>query len=302
MHLETLKVFCDLAEMKSFSKAAQVNGITQSAVSQQVRALEMKYKVSLVERNRKACGLTPEGRMFLSAARGIVDAYRAIGEQLRSSSGNVEGRIRIGSELSIGLHELPPRLYAFRESHPGVHVSVQYLRPSKVYDAVAASEVDLGLVSFPQARPGLKSEVFAEDELVVICHPEHRLAENASVELAALSGEKCIGYGPDAPIARFIERELRKQRLDVTFAAHFDDMETVKRAVEINSGIALVPQNTVQTEVATGALVSIPLKGTRLARPMAVVFKSSRTRSAAVQAFVAALRSETPEVATLAAC
>jgi LysR family transcriptional regulator, transcriptional activator of the cysJI operon len=301
MHLETLKVFCDLAETKSFSKAAQVNGITQSAVSQQVRALELRYKVSLVERNRKACGLTAEGRKFLNAARGIVDAYRAIGEQLRSSSGEISGHIRLGSELGIGLYELPPRLASFRESHPGVEVFVQYLRTSKVYESVAASEVDLGFVAFPQARPGLKFEVFDEDQLVVICHPENRLAERTSVELAALGEENCVGYGLDAPIGRFIERELRKNRVDVTFTMHFDDIETVKRAVEINSGIALVPENTVKTEVATGALVAIPLKGARLVRPMAVVFKASRPRSVAVQAFFSTISGETSVPPNLAA-
>ena len=193
MHLETLKVFCDLAETKSFSKAARVNGITQSAVSQQVRALETKYQVPLVERNRKACGLTPEGRTFLDAARRIVETYHAIGEQLRGSSERIAGKIRIAAEATIGLHELPPVLKIFRATHSDVIVAVQYLRAPEIYDAVLKGEVDLALVAYPQVRQGLKIDVFEEDELVVICHPDHRLAENASIEPTALNGEPQIG-------------------------------------------------------------------------------------------------------------
>ena len=99
MNLDTLKVFCDLAETKSFSKAAEVNGITQSAVSQQIRALELKYQVALVERNRRACGLTPEGRTFLEAARRIVETYLALGHDLRSSTSGIAGRMRIAAEF-----------------------------------------------------------------------------------------------------------------------------------------------------------------------------------------------------------
>jgi DNA-binding transcriptional LysR family regulator len=301
MHLETLKVFCDLAETKSFSKAAEVNGITQSAVSQQVRALETKYEVSLVERNRKACGLTPEGRTFLDAARRIVEAYRAIGDQLRSSSGRVAGRIRIASEFSIGLHELPPALTRFRGTHSQVEVAVKYMRSPEIYDAVAAGEFDLGLVAYPQVRPGLKSEIFDEDELVLICHPDHPLARCASIEPATLSKEYIIAYRPDAPTNRAIERQLRNHNAEFTPAMQFDNIETVKRAVEINSGISLVPRNTVQAEVADGRLVEIPLEGARFARPLAVVYKNARSHSPAIRAFSATLRGEA-EIETLTAC
>lgn len=290
MNLDTLKVFCDLAETKSFSKAAEVNGITQSAVSQQIRALELKYQVTLVERNRRACGLTPEGRTFLDTARRIVEAYETLGEELRSSSVTVAGRIRVASEFTIALHELPPVLEAFREAYPDVEIVVQYLHSPEVCEAVAAGEVDLGLVAYPQARPGLKFELFGEDELVVICHPDHHLADRTSIELAALAGENYIAFSPDAPTVRFIERQLRKHHAELTPAAQFDNVETVKRAVEIKSGISLVPRNTVQAEVDAGTLVAIPLDDIRLERPLAIVFKPARVRSNIVRAFIATLK------------
>ena len=302
MHLETLKVFCDLAETKSFSKAARVNGITQSAVSQQVRALETKYQVPLVERNRKACGLTPEGRTFLDAARRIVETYRAIDEQLRGSSERIPGKIRIAAEASIGLHELPPVLKKFRAAHSEVEVAVQYLRAPEIYDAVLNGEFDLALVAYPQVRQGLKMDVFEEDELVVICHPDHRLAKNASIEPTALNGEPHIAYGPDPHTIRLIDRQLRAHQVELTPAAQFDNIETVKRAVEINSGISLVPRNTVRAEVADGRLVEIPFKGVRFVRPLAVVCKSGRLHSIATHALTAMLRGETSDLQPLAAC
>ncbi len=292
MNLDTLKVFCDLAETKSFSKAAEVNGITQSAVSQQVRALELKYQVSLVERNRRACGLTPEGRTFLDAARRIVEAYQTLGDDLRSSSNHVAGRIRVASEFTIGLHDLPPLLETFRASYPEVEIAVQYLHSPEVCDAVAAGEVDLGLVAYPQIRPGLKFEPFGEDELVVICHPDHHLADRRSIELTTLATENYIAFSPDAPTVRHLERQLRKHQADLTPAVQFDNVETVKRAVEIKGGFSLVPRNAVLDEVERGTLAAIPLKDLRLERPLAIAFKPTRTRGTVVRAFIATLRGE----------
>ena len=292
MNLDTLKVFCDFAETKSFSKAAEVNGITQSAVSQQVRALELKYQVSLVERNRRACALTSEGHPFLDAARRIVETYLALGDDLRSSTTAIAGRIRIAAEFSIGLHELPPVIENFREKYPDVEIAVQYLHSPEVCDAVTAGEADLGLVAYPQARPGLKFEIFAEDELMVICHPEHPLAGRASIELTALTSENYIAFVPDLPALRFIERQLRKHHVWLTPIGQFANVEIVKRAVAIMSGISLVPRDTVQAEVEAGIIVGIPLDGIRLERPRAIAFRAARARSNVVGAFVAALQRE----------
>ena len=304
MNLDTLKVFCDLAETKSFSKAAEVNGITQSAVSQQVRALELKYQVSLVERNRRACALTSEGRTFLDAARRIVETYLTLDNNLRSSTNAIVGRIRIAADFSIGLHELPPVLENFRDNYPEVEVAVQYLHSPEVCDAVATGEADLGLVAYPQARPGLKFELFAEDELIVICHPEHRFAGRDSIELTALTSDNYIAFVPDISALRFIERQLRKHHVELTPTGQFANVEIVKRAVAIKSGISLVPRNTVQAEVEAGIIVGIPLDGIRLERPLAIAFRSGRAHSNVVGAFVAALQRE-PSVSepdALAAC
>jgi DNA-binding transcriptional LysR family regulator len=292
MYIETFKVFCDLAETGSFSKAAALNEITQSAVSQQIRALEIRFEVTLVERGRRNFALTPEGSAFLNASREILEVYNNLGGRLHELRNVVAGELRIASIYSIGLHELPPRLKAFRQKHPDVEVHVEYRRSAQVYTQVLNGEVDLGLVAYPSKRAGLLADIFDEDELVVICHPNHPLGRRKRVMLEDLSGEKFIAFEPDLPTRKVIDRHLREHHVAITHTMEFDNIETVKRAVEIESGVSIVPSNTVREEVASGVLVSVEIEGKKLCRPLGVLTRRNRPRFPAQKEFVAALRGE----------
>lgn len=289
MYIETFKVFCDLAETGSFSKAATLNSITQSAVSQQIRALEKRFEVTLVERGRRNFSLTPEGAAFLAASREILEVYNHLGNRLHELRNVVAGELRIASIYSIGLHELPPRLQLFRKAHPDVEVHVEYRRSTQVYTQVLNGDVDLGLVAYPAKRAGLQVEIFDEDEMVMICHPNHRFAAKKEVSLAQLNGEKFIAFEPDLPTRKVIDRHFREHGVEIIHTMEFDNIETVKRAVEIESGISLVPSNTVRQEVESGVLIAIPLDGAKLSRPLGVITKRNRPRSPAQKAFINAL-------------
>ncbi len=154
MQIETFKVFRDLVETTSFSKRRKRTASPQSAVSQQVRALERKFQVRLIERGKRFFVLTPEGRAFLAASRDILDAYEALEKRIRASREVVEGSLRIATVYSIGLHELPPYLRAFRKQHPRVEVSVDYCRYNEVYEAVRDGTCEVGLVAYPVRRRG----------------------------------------------------------------------------------------------------------------------------------------------------
>ena len=249
-----------------------------------------------MERRRTACSLTPEGRILLEASRQIIATYRRLDEQLRSSRDLLQGSLRVASIFSIGLHELPPRLKAFREQFPGVTVDVSYLRSPEIYRLVASDEVELGLVAYPHGRPGMKFEVFDEDELVIICHPHHPLAARKSVPLVALNGEKFIAFKPDTPTRKIIDRRLREERVELQLTIEFDNVEMVKRAVAIESGISLVPSNTVTSEISSGTLVAIPVEGERFVRPLGVICKAVRSRSGICRAFIDALRAGAPQI------
>ena len=290
MYIETLKVFCDLAETGSFSKAAIVNSITQSAVSQKIRALENKFQVTLVERGRRNFSLTAEGSAFLNASREILEVYNDLDNRLHELRNVVAGELKIASIYSIGLHELPPFLKAFREKFPDVELHVGYRRSQQVYAQVLSGEVDLGLVAYPVKRSGLQTDIFSEDRLVLICHPNHPLAARKRIRLEELTGEKFIAFEPDLPTRKVIDRHLREHSVQIEHAMEFDNIETVKRAVEIESGVSIVPSNTVRQEAESGVLCAVEIEGPKMSRPLGVVTKRNRARSPAHKEFIDALK------------
>ncbi|HWB58839.1 MAG TPA: LysR family transcriptional regulator [Chthoniobacteraceae bacterium] len=292
MNVETFKIFCDLADTSSFSKAAKINSITQSAVSQQIRSLESRYKVTLVERGRRNFSLTPEGQAFLQAGREILHIYDHLSDRLHELQNIVAGDVKVSSVYSIGLHEFPPYLKEFRRLYPDVNVHVEYGRTTQVYTQVLNGEADLGLVAYPTRRKGLLVEKFLEDRMVAICHPNHPLAKKKSVQLEELAGEKFISFGPDLSTRKVIERHLKGRGISIEFIMEFDNIETVKRAVEIENGISIVPEHTIQAEVQAGILASVEINKPEIWRPLGILLKRSRPRSPAQREFINLLQKD----------
>jgi DNA-binding transcriptional LysR family regulator len=290
MQIETFKIFRDLAESGSFSRAAITNGITQSAVSQQIRGLEQRFQVSLIERGGRGFALTAEGEAFLGASREIVDVYEHLDDRLKSLSNTVEGHLRVGVIYSIGLHELPPYIKAFKQAHPAVEVQVEYRRSWELYGAVMEGEVDIGLVCYPAKKKGLQILPFLNDRLVMICHPRHPLAGRKTICLRDLEGERFISFEPDQPTRKVIDKALRDQGVHIRHAIEFDNVETVKRAVEIENGISIVPACTVRQEVENGALAAVEIANPNMWRPLGVLLKRDRSRSPAMREFLALLQ------------
>jgi len=300
MQVETFKIFCDLVETGSFSKAAVLSNITQSAVSQQIRALENRFKVTLIERGRRNFSLTGEGEAFLEASREILNVYDHLGDRLHELRDIVAGDVKIASIFSIGLHELPPYLKEFRRIYPGVEVHVEYRRSSEVYSMVQDGEVDLGLVSYPTKRNGIMSELFMKDRLVVICDPNHRLAANKQIRIEELADEKFIAFEPDLPTRKIIDRHLREHGVSIKQMMEFDNIETVKRAVEIENGISIVPQTTVAGEVRSGSLVAVEIIDPEMWRPLGILLKRNRSRSPAQRELIGMLQKPIAELRQIA--
>lgn len=295
MQIETFQIFCDLVETASFSRAAEIHGITQSAVSQQIRALERKFHVSLIERGKKHFSVTEEGREMLRSAKEILAAYHSLGERISELRTNVAGRIRIASVHSIGLHELPPLLKVYRQKFPEMDVALALLRSAQVYQTVLEGEADLGLVAFPAERKGLEVESFWRDKLVLICHPNHRLGNRDRIRLKDIDGERFVSFCYDQPTRKAIDRLLVSDGVKVHITMDFDNIETVKRVIEIESGIAIVPHAAVKEEVRAGTLAAVEIVGADMWRPLGMVFKRRKALSAGQQAFVSLLRSAKKE-------
>jgi LysR family transcriptional regulator, transcriptional activator of the cysJI operon len=292
MQIESLKVFCDLAETESFTKAAQINEVTQSAVSQQISSLERMFNSLLIERSKKRFRLTQEGQVLYDYSRQVLQTYNALQHRLEETKKIVSGTIRVATIYSIGLHDLPPYLKQFLKAYPTVKVHVEYRRANQVYEDVIGNVVDLGLVAYPVRDPKLEIYPLRQDPLVLVCHPQHPLAKHKSTTLKALSGQKFIGFEPDIPTRRAIDRILRDHGVNVQHIMEFDNIETVKRAVEIDAGVAIVPQETVVQEVAKQTLAQVTLEDGQFYRPLAAIYKRTKALSPAMKQFLASIRGE----------
>ena len=290
MQIESLKVFCDLAETESFTKAAQINSVTQSAVSQQISALERTFKSLLIERSKKKLRLTREGQTLYEYSKQIIQTYESLHSKLQELKDIISGTIRVATIYSIGLHDLPPYVKKFMKTYPTVNVHVEYRRANQVYEDVLGNVVDLGLVAYPTKDAKLEIVPLRKEPLVLIVHPQHPFAKQKTVKLKTLAGQKVIGFEPDIPTRKALDKILKEYGVEVKHVMEFDNVETVKRAVEIDAGISIVPQGTVLQEIAKQTLVALPIDDGDFYRPLAAIYKKNKVLSPAMKQFLAILK------------
>jgi len=290
MQIESLKVFCDLAETESFTKAAQINSVTQSAVSQQISSLERLFKSLLIERSKKKFRLTREGQVLYDFSKQIIQTYDALHSKLQEIKDIISGTIRVATIYSIGLHDLPPYIKKFMKDYPTVNVHVEYRRANQVYEDVLGNVVDMGLVAYPTRDSKLEIVPLRKDSLVLICHPQHPLAKQKSMKLKAVAGQKFIGFEPDIPTRKALDKILRENNVEVQTVMEFDNIETVKRAVEIDAGVAIVPLGTISQEISKQTLAAVHFDDGDFFRPIAAIYKKNKVLSPAMKQFIAILK------------
>jgi len=294
VHVETLKTFCDLVESGSFTKAAELGFVSQSAVSQQIKALEARFGCRLLERgSRRGVVLTDAGRQLYAECRDFLGRFRTLEERLRHPSAEMSGVVKLATVYSIGLHELPPYVTRFMKAHPRVKVHVEYSRTDRICDACIDDSIEFGIVAIPVRRSQVSVLPWHEEKLVLVCPPGHRLARRRRVSLTALAGEPFIAFEPDIPTRRTIDRILRSHRVAVRTLMEFDNVETIKRSVEVGSGVSILPETTLVSEVASGQLAAIDFTGGPFTRQVGVVHRRGKVLGAAARAFVATLGIQT---------
>jgi LysR family transcriptional regulator, transcriptional activator of the cysJI operon len=290
MQIDSLKVFCDLTETESFTKAAQINGVTQSAVSQTISSLERQFKSLLIERSKKNFRLTAEGEVLYDYSKQILQTYDALHSKLQEIKEIISGNIRVATIYSIGLHVLPPYLKKFLKAFPTVNVHVEYRRPDQVYDDVLGNVVDLGLVAYPTRDAKLEIVQLRKDPLVLICHPQHPFAKAKSIKLKALNGHKFVSFEKDIPTRKALDKILKDHAVSVEHIMEFDNIETVKRAVEIDSGVSIVPQETIRQEVANQTLAAVRLEDGDFYRTLGIIYKKNKVLSPAIKQYISLLK------------
>ncbi|HEY1490053.1 MAG TPA: LysR family transcriptional regulator [Verrucomicrobiae bacterium] len=290
MQIESLKMFCDLAETESFTKAAQISGVTQSAVSQQISSLERIFKSLLIERSKKRFRLTREGQVLYDYSKQIIQSYESLHSKLQELKDIISGTIRVATIYSIGLHDLPAYVKRFMKSYPTVNVHVEYRRANQVYDDVLSNVVDLGLVAYPVKDPKMEIVALRKEPLTLICHPQHPFARQKSVKLKALTGQNIIGFEPDIPTRKALDKILKEHGVEVKHVMEFDNVETVKRAVEIDAGVSIVPQGTIAQEISKQTLVAVDIEDGDFFRPIAAIYKKNKVLSPAMKQFLTILK------------
>jgi len=290
MQLESLKVFCDIVTFRSFSEAGKVNNLSQPTVSRLVHNLEAGLGGRLLDRSKRPLQLTPMGQAYYEGCKRLIEQYLELEKSLRRSFAERAINVRVAAIYSVGLWDMGRYVERFEAQHPQARVHIDYVHPDQVYERVREGTVDLGLVSFPSRSRELTVLDWREEEMVVVCGPAHPLANFDTVQPLRLDGQKFVAFDKNLVIRREIDKFLREQRVEVEVVLAFDNIETIKKGVEVGGGLALLPEPTVRQELQAGTLRALHLEECRLVRPVGIIHRRQPPGSAAL-AFIDLLRS-----------
>ncbi|MEX0613199.1 MAG: LysR family transcriptional regulator [Pirellulales bacterium] len=296
MHLRFLKIFCDIVDLGSFSRAAKANSVSQSNASQVVHHLEEHFGVQLIDRSKRPFVLTLEGKRFHEGARVIVQRYDDLEREVRTLHEAAAARLTVASIYSVGLAHMSGCLREFLAAHPEADVRLEYLHPHRVYETVDSGQADLGLVSYPEESASLAAIHWRTEPMVVVCYPHHPLTRRRSATLDMLRGESIVAFQAGLKIREEIDRALALHKVSVKAALEFDNIETIKRAIEIGAGISLLPVPTIAREIDSGTLVQIPLEGQSLVRPLGIIHRRDRNLSETAKQFIQLLKSQATSI------
>jgi DNA-binding transcriptional LysR family regulator len=286
MALRSIELFCDIVAHRSFSKAAEAWGLSQPAVSQALQQLEDRLGVELIDRSKRPFELTVAGRVYHERCSQLLDEFRSVEDDVQSLGGKVSGRVRVVSIYSVGLLQMKAYVERYRRAYPDVDLHLDYAHPDEVHARVVREEADLGIVSFPKDGGDVSCVEWQRQEMVAVFPTGHALAERANVSLDDLADLDFIAFTPDLTIRRVTDKLLKRHKVAVNIVHEFDNIENVKRAVEIGLGVSLLPLDTLRRELEFGALRTARLSGVRFERPLGIVHKRHKHLSTAAEKFI----------------
>lgn len=292
MQLKFVELFCDIAARRSFSKGAAAHQVSQSSASQAVSLLEKRLGTQLIDRSQRPFELTPAGKIYFEGCRELLAQFRSLEDQVRRAEDRVAGTVRVAAIYSVGLMQMEQSVSRFEELYPEARLRLEYLHPDQVYEQLLNDEADLGLVSFPQNGGEFSHQPWQQQPMVLVLPPGHRLADRSPVFPDDLEGEDFVAFTEELTIRKEVDRWFRKSRVTINIGHEFDNIESIKSAVEVGSGITLLPEPTVRREVAKGVLVAIPVKGEPLYRPLGIVQRRQKPLSTAAQKWIELLQQE----------
>jgi DNA-binding transcriptional LysR family regulator len=290
VNLDTLRLYCDVVRLRSVSRGAGANGVSQSAASQAIQQLEAELDLPLLDRSRRPLEPTDEGQRFFEACRGLLQGFEKARVELAASRQRVEGTVRVAAIYSVGLHDMSRHLQPFMAAYPQARVLLECLHPHKVVEAVMRDEADVGVLSYPAGTRALAVIPLRAEPMVLVAHPSHRLARRRSLGAAELNGEKFVAFSQDLAVRKAIDRTLKQHAVRVDVVMEFDNVETIKQAISINAGLSILPRPTVLKELGMRTLVTLPLHFPGLVRPIGIIHRRGRRLTPAVARFIELLQ------------
>ena len=263
-----------------------MNGISQSGATQHIQELEKRLGVQLLDRSTRPLGLTPGGKLYAELCRDILRREEDFAAALDEIRAEAEGTVRVASIYSIGLSDMSRLREEFLRICPGAQLHTEYLRPDKVYEAVLEGQADLGFISYPEHRRDLTVIPWREERMTVAVYPSHPLAAFEILLPADLDGQDFIGFDEEVIIRRELDRFFRDHGVSISIVMQFDNIQSIKEAVVLGSGISILPEQTMQTEVEQNRLVSIPLHAPELVRPTAIIHRKKKKLNRAGREFM----------------
>jgi len=296
MQFESLQIFCDIVRWASFSRGATENGISQSSASQAVHQLESRLGVKLIDRSKRPLVLTPHGKLYYEGCKDLVGRYQELENRVKALTNEtkVAGTVGVASIYSVGLHHMTQFVKTYEERYPEANVRLEYLHPTRVVERVSTGGADLGLISYPRKWPELLVIPWREEQMVLAVPTTHRFAQRKSVSVHELSGERFVSFDSDLSIRKATDRFLRHHDVDVQIVYEFDNIENMKRAVEVAAGISILPMPTLSREIQSTTLVAIRIETGdpefQLTRPLAIIHRRQHNLNPTATRFLEVLR------------
>ncbi|PYS05724.1 MAG: LysR family transcriptional regulator [Acidobacteria bacterium] len=276
MNLDTLSLYCDVIRSGSFSLGAAAHRISQSAASQAVRQLEEEVGAQLIDRTKRPFMVMPEGRKFFDACLVLLENFEKAKAEITSQRTLVGGAVRVAVIYSVGLHDMGFYTQQFTTRYPQAKIRLAYLHPNEVIDAVVNDEADLGILSFPAPHRSLTIVPWHSEPMVFVCHRTHPLARRKTVSFLDLEGETFVAFDRGLVIRKAIDKALRQRGVSINATMEFDNIETIKQAITIQSGVSILPQPSVLREIEAGILAAIPLDMPELVRPIGIIHRRQK--------------------------
>ncbi|MBZ5605455.1 MAG: LysR family transcriptional regulator [Acidobacteriia bacterium] len=294
MNLDNIRLFRDIAQFKSLSRAAVANEISQSAVTQHVQELEKSFGAQLLDRSTRPLGVTEAGQLYLAFCRDVLRRKEEFDALLERLKNEVEGTVRVASIYSVGLNEMVQLEQEFGRRQPSAKLEVEYLRPEKVYSAVLTDDADLGLVSYPEASREITVIPWRREQMVLAASPYDPLAAKTMITPAELNGVDFVGFDEELPIRREVDRFFKEHQIEVNQMFHFDNLQMIKEAVAHRVGVSIMPARAMLEEMGQGRLVAIPIAAEELYRPLGIIHRKKKKFQRVAQAFLDLLVEQPP--------